>query len=275
MNHIKPFRDFRYRLLQILYMFNKQTRHIKLKNYVLNRSVSKAKHKISYDFNDVYNTPVFIISYNQLSYVKQMVDWLKKYGFKNIHIVDNQSSYKPLLNYLNKSDCIVHHMDKNYGHTVVWDSGEFDDIINNKCYIVSDCDIAPNQKLPKDFIKHLYKILCTYPYITKVGFALNIKNLPNTEKNKTVKKWESQFWQNQIDKDLYLANIDTTFALYRPGKIKMHSDTFYSAIRTAGNMTATHLPWLETTENSESAFYKKTANSSASWVKGDKYKGIK
>ena len=273
MNNIKKQRDFRYRLLQLVFLFNRKKRHVALENYVKQRYLftSNKRHK----FDDVYNTPVFIISYNQLTYVKQMVDWLKKYGFNNIHIVDNQSSYKPLLNYLNKSDCVVHHMDKNYGHTVIWDSGKFDDIIKKQCYIVSDCDIAPNKKLPTDFLKYLYEILDKYPYITKVGFALNIKNLPNTEKNKTVKKWESQFWQNQIDKDLYLANIDTTFALYRPGKIKMHSDTFYSAVRIAGNMTATHLPWVETTENSESAFYKKTANSSASWTKGDKYKGIK
>jgi hypothetical protein len=268
MNKIKNIRDVKYRLLQLIFLFNRKKRHMALNNYREKKYLLHSNKK--HYFKDVYNTPVFIISYNQLSHVKQMVDWLKKYGFMNIHIVDNRSSYKPLLNYLNKSDCVVHHMDKNYGHTVVWDSGKFDDIINKQCYIVSDCDIAPNPNMPKDFINSLYEILGQYPYITKVGFALNIKDLPKTEKNKIVKQWEKQFWQKQIDKDLYLADIDTTFALYRPGKLTMETRQFYTAMRIAGDMTAIHLPWFETEETEESSFYKKTANSSASWVKGIK-----
>lgn len=196
-----------------------------------------------------------------------MVDWLKKYGFTNIHIVDNKSTYKPLLDYLEKVDCLVHSMDKNYGHSVVWTSGKFDDIIKNQCYIVSDCDIAPNPNLPQDFVKHLYQTLGQYPYITKVGFALNIKDLPNTTQNKTVKKWEKQFWEKEIDKDIYLADIDTTFALYRPGMLSMDTKQFYCALRVSGDMTAIHLPWFETKESKETKFYKKTANSSASWTK--------
>lgn len=266
MNKVKEIRCFRYRLLRILFFYNRNKRHAVLKTFVKNRLMTQRRCKKVLDFGDVYNTPVFIISYNQLSYVKQMVDWLKRYGFNNIHIVDNQSFYKPLLNYLDKVDCVVHHMDNNYGHTVIWSSGKFDDIINNKCYIVSDCDIAPNSKLSKDFLYRLYEILYRFPYITKVGFALNIKDLPKNPKNKIVKQWEKQFWKTEIEKNLYLANIDTTFALYRPGQIKMNTETFYSAIRVAGDMTAIHLPWFNEKETKEFAFYKKTANSSASWA---------
>lgn len=45
--------------------------------------------------------PVFIISFNRLSYVKQIVEWLEKYNFRNINIIDNNSSFTPLLQYLN------------------------------------------------------------------------------------------------------------------------------------------------------------------------------
>ncbi|MBR6838258.1 MAG: hypothetical protein IKM94_01690 [Alphaproteobacteria bacterium] len=266
-NKIKSLKSFRYKLLRILFCFNKERRHRATEILVDKLCLSKQKHKFSQNFPDVYQTPVFVISFNQLSYVKQMVSWLKKYGFSNIHIVDNKSTYKPLLNYLKKVDCVVHNMDKNYGHTVVWTSGQFDDIITKQCYIVSDCDIAPNPNLPKDFMHNLYQILGQYPYITKVGFALNIHDLPNTDKNKTVKKWEDKFWKREIDKDLYYADIDTTFALYRPGKLAMDTKQFYSALRVAGNMTAIHLPWFETKETKETEFYKKTANISASWAK--------
>ena len=266
-NKIRSLKGFRYKLLRLLFCFDKERRHRVSENFISKLCLTRIPHKSSQNFPDVYQTPVFVISFNQLSYVKQMVMWLKKYGFTNIHIVDNKSTYKPLLEYLKKVDCVVHHMDKNYGHAVVWTSGKFDDIITKQCYIVSDCDIAPNPNLPKDFMHNLYQILGQYPYITKVGFALNIKDLPNTKINKTVKQWESKFWNKEIEKDLYYADIDTTFALYRPGKLTMNTKQFYSALRLAGDMTAIHLPWFETKETKEAEFYKKTANSSASWTK--------
>lgn len=268
---IKSLKSFKYKLLRLLLCFNKERRRCVSENLINKLCLTKIQYGSPQDCQNIYHTPVFIISFNQLSYVKQMVNWLKKYGFSNIHIVDNNSCYKPLLTYLENTDCIVHHMDKNYGHTVVWTSGQFDDIIQKQCYIVSDCDIAPNDKLPKDFINRLYNILGAYPYITKVGFALNIRDLPKTKKNNIVRQWEKRFWEKQIDKDLFFADIDTTFALYRPGKIKMGTKQFYAAIRVAGDMTAIHLPWFETKETKESSFYKKTANSSASWAKNKKY----
>ena len=270
MTPIKKFRNLSDALVQIRFCFNKDKRHDAQKQLVTKKLLTSKTYKKPTNF-DYTKIPVFIISYNQLSYVKQMVDWLKKYGFANIHIVDNKSSYKPLLDFLDQVDCYVHHMDKNYGHTVIWSSGQFDDVITNQCYIVSDCDIAPNPKLPKDFVCRLYEMLGKYPYITKIGFALNINDLPKTETNKIVKQWERKFWEKEIDNGIYLADIDTTFALYRPGKLVMNTKQFYYAIRVAGNMTAIHLPWFETKETEESLFYKKTANSSASWAKNVAY----
>lgn len=257
-------------LLQIRFCFNKNKRHAAQEKLLARKLLTKKLYKIPAGF-DWTKIPVFIISYNQLSYVKQIVGWLKDYGFTNIHIVDNKSTYKPLLDYLDDVDCYVHHMDKNYGHTVIWSSGKFDDIINRQCYIVSDCDIAPNPNLPKDFVCKLYELLGKYPYLTKIGFALNIADLPETETNKIVKQWESKFWNKEIDNNIYLADIDTTFALYRPGKLVMNTKRFYYAIRVAGDMTAIHLPWFETKDTDESLFYRKTANSSASWTKNVAY----
>lgn len=272
-NNITPIKKnlgFGEMLLQIKFCFNKTKRHAAREKLLARKLLTKKAYKIPDEF-DWTKIPVFIISYNQLSYVKQIVGWLKEYGFANIHIVDNKSTYKPLLDYLDTVDCYVHHMDKNYGHTVIWSSGKFDDIITRQCYIVSDCDIAPNPKLPKDFVCKLYELLGKYPYLTKIGFALNIADLPETETNKIVKQWESKFWSKEIDNNIYLADIDTTFALYRPGKLVMNTKRFYYAIRVAGDMTAIHLPWFETKDTDESLFYRKTANSSASWTKNVAY----
>lgn len=214
------------------------------------------------------NIPVYIISYNRLSYVQQMIQWLEHYNLKNIHIIDNNSSYPPLLKYLESLTYTVYHMDKNYGHRVFWECGLFDNIIEKSMYILSDPDIAPNDNLPSDFIYELYRILGEHPNITKVGFALTVHDLPNNKTTAVVKKWEEKFWNTKLPDhlDIYLAPIDTTFALYRPGKLK--EENFYSGIRVAGKFSAKHIPWYNTNiENEEDIFYKKSANkNSATWT---------
>ena len=45
--------------------------------------------------------PIFVISYNRLTCLKLLVDYLCKHGYvKNIVIIDNASTYAPLLEYL-------------------------------------------------------------------------------------------------------------------------------------------------------------------------------
>lgn len=218
---------------------------------------------------DARQIPLFIISYNRLQYLKQMLESLEPYGFSNIHIIDNKSTYPPLLEYLKSLPCHVHFMDKNYGHKVLWNSGLFDDIVNNSPYIVTDPDIELNKNMPQNFMQELYRILGEYPHISKVGLAIKIDDLPENEQNTLVKQWENAFWQKKTaDKqELYFADIDTSFALYRPGKLD--KNTFYKAMRLAGDFTCRHLPWYAgDTETEEDIFYKQTAKAdAASWLK--------
>ena len=233
------------------------------------------KHEFTGKIPNLQEVPIYIISFNRLSYVKQMVEWLEKYNMTNIHIIDNNSNYPPLLQYLKKSPHHVHHMDKNYGHLVFWQSGKFDDIIKNHIYVVTDPDIAPNLEMPADFMSKLFCLLCEYPSVTKVGLALDISDLPNNPKSDIVKKWESQFWKKRIKDELeiYKSDLDTTFALYRPGVIP--AGLFYDAIRVAGDFTAKHLPWyFDESGTDEDEFYKKNLRpESASWIaQVDEYK---
>ena len=203
--------------------------------------------------------PIFIISFNRLSYLKQMVTWLEKFGLTNIHIVDNASTYPPLIKYLEKSVYTIHRLNKNYGHMVVWKSKLFDDIINHQVYVVTDPDIAPNPNLPPDFLSRMYHILKEYCGITKVGFALQIDDLPKDAPfTQNIQAWEKQFWERPLrnQKDMYFANIDTTFALYRAGKGWFLKHTFYRGIRLAGDYTARHIPWYKKTyQSKEDLFY--------------------
>lgn len=210
---------------------------------------------------------VFIISYNRLSYLQQLIAWLEKAGFKNIQIVDNNSTYLPLLEYLEKSQYQVHKMDKNYGHLVVWDCGKFKDIIDNKYYIVSDCDILPIEECPLNVTEYFLKVLENYKKITKVGFALKIDDIPDYYAGKeSVIDWEKQFWQKKIADGLFEASIDTTFALYRP-EIYPQNKRWWKSIRTDFPYIARHLPWYvdSTKPGEEEIFYQRDLKKESSF----------
>ncbi len=205
---------------------------------------------------------VFVISYNRLSYLKRLVAWLEKAGYEKIHIVDNASTYEPLLDYLDGSKHIVHRLEKNYGHLVVWQCGKFENIIKNERYIVTDCDVLPIEECPENVTEYFSKILDKYPFCAKVGFSLKIDDLPDYNLSKqTVLEWEGQFWKKKIENGLYNASIDTTFALYRPG-IFPENKKWWKSIRTDFPYAARHLPWYEDSNNpgEEEIYYQNHLN---------------
>lgn len=197
---------------------------------------------------DFKNIPIFIISYNRLNDLQTMIDRLNQDGYKNIIVVDNASDDIALLQYLRSLNHRVEFLDKNYGHKVVWESGLFNDIIDNSYYVVTDPDILPTQECPDDYVEMFWKVLNNNPEVTKVGFSLKICDLPEQNPNRMdIIRWESFFYENIISKDplLYKADIDTTFALYKPGRI----EHFFSAIRTGRPYEARHLPWYWGNDN--------------------------
>jgi len=188
------------------------------------------------------NMTILIIGYNQYTYISSMVSQLKKYT-NDIVVIDNNSTYEPLLNYYKyEYNYSLLRMDKNYGHKVYEEkllSGIFGNI-----YIITDPDLEFNKKIPSNFIENLVKISNNYK-AGRVGFAIEISS-PEIRSELTyagmpLKLWESRFWQMKIKDntyELYNAPIDTTFCLI---------NTIYNhlglSIRVAGNYTCKHLPW--------------------------------
>ena len=210
---------------------------------------------------------IFIISYNRLSYLKRLVEWLENAGFEKMHIVDNASTYPPLLEYLSVSKHQVYRMDKNYGHLVIWESGKFKDIIDKKNYIVTDCDILPVEECPLDVGGYFLRILEKYQDVTKVGFALKIDDLPDHNSSKSaVIEWEKQFWEKTVEAGIFEASIDTTFALYRPG-VYPASKKWWKSLRTDFPYVARHLPWYEDSANlsEEDIFYQNSLDNKFSF----------
>lgn len=218
--------------------------------------------------------PVIIINYNQLDNLVKLVDFLLARKIENIVIVDNKSDFPPLLDYYKKigTRVNVELMPENYGHMVFFENDYLQLKYGRGYYFLTDADILPNPNLPSDFIKKMVKKMDKYNRkITKVGFALDIETIPDYYplKNKVI-NWENKFWENELEKDVFSAPVDTTFALYKPSfpsKFKVKPMNFYDAIRLAGCFTCKHMGWYLDPKNltEEQEHYMKTSSSSASW----------
>lgn len=195
--------------------------------------------------NGIRNIPIFIISYNRLGYLRRLIKRLEQCGLEEIHIIDNNSSYPPLLEYYKNSMYKVHFLKKNYGHMVFWECEEFEKY-RNDFYVVTDPDIIPVDECPEDFMERFFALLEKYPNVRKVGFSLKLDDLPDKNPDsEKIRAWEYQFNRMKIKEDaVCVGGIDTTFAMYVPDEIQI-GDSFFSALRTMSPYEARHLPWYQ------------------------------
>lgn len=220
---------------------------------------------------DFFSYPIFIISYNRMDTLKHMIEVLLKDGYKNLIILDNASTDKSVRNYLNGLQnpyIMVRFLEKNYGHTVLWDCHEFDDVIKNQYYVLTDPDVFPIEECPNDYVEAFWNILQNFPNKTKAGFSLKIDDLPDEYPFKyDIIRFESFYWENKLPYNfpIYDAEIDTTFALYRPGEIKKRK--FGEAVRTGGVYIARHQGWYVTSESVDNKYFTQNNVSSTSMNK--------
>lgn len=219
--------------------------------------------------SDPLSIPIIIINYNRLGDLKKLVASLLYHKHKRIVIIDNNSTYPPLLEYYKdiEKSVTIERMDKNYGHLVFWTNKEIYKKYSSGYYVVTDSDIIPNDNLPADYMECMLKVLDAHKNVIKVGFALRIDDIPDyyVYKDKVLEK-EREYWKKPIGDNLYLTVIDTTFALYPP-QYQYGYGNFITGIRIAGNYTARHGGWYIDKENmtDEEIFYFRTANRSNSW----------
>ena len=115
----------------------------------------------------------------------------------------------------------------------------------------------------------MIKLLKKYKYARKIGLSLRIDNLPDHYKLKhKVIEWESKFYKIKNDDGLYLAPIDTTFALYRP-RVGLSRSRFVEAYRTDFPYQAEHIPWYNDSLNpsDEEVYYVSHCAQPTAWSK--------
>lgn len=216
----------------------------------------------------LHSIPVIINNRNRITYLLLLIKWLEEAGMKNIYIIDNASTYPPLLEYYNHTEHKVFRLKDNLGHLALWKSGLYKKF-QHDYFIYSDPDILPDTAAQEGFLKFMMDCLNKYPSIGKIGFGLRVDDLPDHYgKKKDVIEWEKQFWKNKVEEDVYDAHVDTTFALYRPYVNVLVAEV--RAYRITGKYMARHLPWYENSAmpTDEDVFYRNHIKEGAShWIK--------
>ena len=214
---------------------------------------------------DPTEVPVFIVNRNNLERgFKRLVEWLLSIGMKHIVIVDNLSTYAPLLSFYEemKDKIKVEVQSVNIGPRGWWALENHTKVMTP--YIYTDCDVVPSSDCPGDVIETMLGLLRKQETGRKVGVSLRIDNLPDHySKKDLVIKWESGFWtpdrKEQINNEYgdgqraFNSNVDTTFAMYHP-----QQPFTYTSLRTDAPYSFEHVPWYSDDSNptEEDAYYK-------------------
>lgn len=197
---------------------------------------------------DLKQIPIVINNYNQLDFLIVLIDSLRKRGYHNIHILDNDSTYPPLLEFYRNTDLNVIRLKENFGHLSFWKSGVYKQFEHNY-FVYTDPDLEIVEECPDDFMEVFFNLMQKYPKSSKVGFALKIDDLPDCfVKKEEVINWEKRFWENEVEENVFGAPIDTTFALYRPFT-RGGSNSMEYPMRVGGKYVMRHLPWYIDSKN--------------------------
>ena len=157
---------------------------------------------------------------------------------EEIIILDNGSTYPPLLEWYYGLQCIVEvRMLKNEGHLAFWgiemdkEIGEF--------FVYTDSDLELDDNLPKDWKDQLLELLQKYQ-MDKVALAIRLDDIPEHYRYKyQVLRNEHRWWQEEVEEGVFKAHTDTTFALMRN-----INDNCFPSLRVARNgFQCRHIPF--------------------------------
>lgn len=208
--------------------------------------------------------PVIINNRNLLTWPKAMVERIKAYkNVGEIIIVDNDSSYPPLLEWYATNPCRIEKLDRNVGMAAPWIAGIVSGL-NAPYYVVTDPDMGL-EETPDDTLVHLQQ-LSNEHLLTKVGLGLDWQRVESKSPYyERLHAYEKPRWDKSKKEDgLYFdVQIDTTFAMYRIGNY------FIGGSSTTFPYVARHYPWEfsieEARASEEFMYYIRHATSASSY----------
>ena len=212
------------------------------------------------------DVPIFINARDRLGVMKRMINWLLDAGYRKLIILDNRSTYPPLLKYYSELDrdsrVKVIRLEKNFGYKALWLSGVLERLKIATPYVYTDPDLLPVEDCPKDFVRRFMEILDDNHELRKVGFGLVWDDITFFGKERAQRTQRNFYEGTQVGDEMYFAAIDTTFALY--SNVRHYTVRF--SVRTTGDLQAYHLPWYFDYDNlpPDEKYYVEHAENSSS-----------
>lgn len=209
------------------------------------------------------DTPVYIVCRDRLKDLRRLIEWLERAQHRNIILLDNASTWPPLLEYLNASRHEVRWLGGNLGSHALWNAGMAP---RDERFVLTDCDIVPTEWCPLDAMAHLHRLMDEHRR-PKVGLGLYLDDVPADMPSLG---WERQLVSRETQTvvsgcAVFDSLIDTTFALYEAG-----SAFQYEALRTGHPYQARHMSaaWYPELFSEEDAYYlerAETGPTGSSW----------
>ena len=199
--------------------------------------------------------PCYLTVYNRWTWAKEMAAQCEERFGLRVIILDNDSQYPPCQEWFDRCSYEVIHVGTNASCRGFWHCKRH--LEQTGWYIVSDTDLDLTN-VPDDAVGRLIDVYKDYRDVTKVGLSLELNDVPDTYLfYDTVMTREKVFWQNRRDHRGFLADIETTFALYSPKRPALLENKFFRAIRLDRPYTARHLDWYTDLDNlnEEDSFY--------------------
>lgn len=217
------------------------------------------------DYRDV---PVIINNFNRLSIgFRDLIDWLRRAGQRSIAVIDNNSTYEPLLRFYDSPfmDGIqLIRLSENLGHEAIWKLG-LHKRADGLPFIYTDPDILPDPQCPLDLVRKMCEVFERY-FPCKVGPSIRIDDLPEHYAFRNHMRFcESDYWQRKYaEGDCWNAPIDTVFAIYASeyGRWPLAESGGVPHVRLDFPYVVRHIPWYSDTANpsEEEKYYLAHAN---------------
>lgn len=188
--------------------------------------------------------PIIINCRDRVTDLRALVAWLERAGHERITLLDNASTYEPLLDYLRATPHTVVRLTANMGSRALWHAN----LVPSERFVYTDPDIVPTEECPLDVLEHLHELL-RFHEMPKVGLGLKLDDVATEHRDLA---WEHELVDpsKEVAPDVFNSLVDTTFALYRG-----HAEFTYLALRTGAPYLARHMPWYRDELDEEHRYY--------------------
>jgi hypothetical protein len=182
----------------------------------------------------VTDLPIIINCRDRVSDLRKLIEWLERAGHQWIILLDNDSTYEPLLEFYRETPHLVVPLGENVGSRALWVR---DLVPRGEWFVYTDPDVVPVDECPLDAVWVLKETLLRYPEVPKAALGFYLDDVPMDMRSLNIERAYMNRL-NELEPGVFRAATDTTFALYRPG-----AEFSYDAIRLGHPYVARHGSW--------------------------------